>query len=237
MSARKKPFRTWAKAKLPRTYGVFRRVGYRIKRRAIIKSNFTRKYLTNAWACEESRSGFGSTLASADGVRRELPALLDDLGVQSMLDIPCGDLHWLKSLDLKLRQYIGADVVEPLIQERIRCDGSPNRRFMRLDLTRDNLPRVDLILCRDCLVHLDYDHIRLALRQIKRSGSNYLLTTTFCNRLENRNIMTGDWRPLNLRLAPFNLPPPSRIIHETSTEADETDKLLALWPLSNLPDF
>jgi hypothetical protein len=237
LSASKKPFRAWAKAKLPRTYGFFRRVGYRIKRRAIIKSNFTRKYVTNGWSCEESRSGYGSTLASAAGVRRELPGLLGDLGIQSMLDIPCGDLNWLKDLDLKLRQYIGADVVEPLVQERIRCDASPNRRFVRLDLTRDDLPRVDLILCRDCLVHFDYDHIRLALRQIKRSGSNYLLTTTFAERKENRNIMTGEWRPLNLQLPPFNLPPPQRVIHETSTEENETDKRLALWPIANLPNF
>ena len=36
-----------------------------------------------------------------------------------------------------------------------------------------------MILCRDCLVHLTFDDARAALQNLRRSGSKYLLTTTF----------------------------------------------------------
>jgi hypothetical protein len=46
------------------------------------------------------------------------------------------------------------------------------------DLTRDPLPKVDLVLCRDCLVHLSFDDIYESLDNLRRSGSMLLLTTT-----------------------------------------------------------
>ena len=43
-----------------------------------------------------------------------------------------------------------------------------------------------------------------------RSGIPYLLTTTFPGAAANEEIVTGDWRVLNLEAPPFGLPPPSR---------------------------
>ena len=48
------------------------------------------------------------------------------------------------------------------------------RVFLRLDLTRDPLPDGDLILCRDCLVHLPFEDVRRAVRNFKRSGARWL---------------------------------------------------------------
>jgi hypothetical protein len=44
---------------------------------------------------------------------------------------------------------------------------------MRLDLTGDPLPRVDVVLCRDCLVHLSFQNIFRAFANLRRSGSRY----------------------------------------------------------------
>jgi len=46
------------------------------------------------------------------------------------------------------------------------------------------------------------------LRNIRRSGSAYLLVTTFPDRKENVDIITGNWRPLNMEKPPFNFPRP-----------------------------
>ena len=65
-----------------------------------------------------------------------------------------------------------------------------------------------MILCRDCLVHLPFRHVRRAVRNFKRSGARWLLTTTFCNRQTNDDAAPGAWRPLNLCRDPFRFPEP-----------------------------
>ena len=76
-----------------------------------------------------------------------------------------------------------------------------------------------------------------ALKNIKRSGSRYLLTTTFTERDSNMDIQTGQWRPLNMLKPPFSFPSPIMIINEKCTEGDGSwgDKSLGLWKISDIP--
>jgi hypothetical protein len=101
---------------------------------------------------------------------------------------------------------------------------------------QDPLPEADLLLCRDCLVHLSFADIGRALSNVLRSGLPYLLTTTFPECEVNEDIVTGDWRPLNLELEPFGFPPPSELLNERCSEAGGlfADKSLGLWQLAEL---
>jgi SAM-dependent methyltransferase len=197
---------------------------------------FTHAYENNVWAGRDSRSGSGSELDQTQTLIAELPPLFRALGVRSVLDIPCGDFHWMSRVDLSGIDYVGADVVAPIIERNQGRHGAANIAFRRLDLASDRLPKADLILCRDCLVHLSYRHIFRALRNMVASGSTYLLTTTFTDRSVNSDCATGSWRVLNLEKAPFLLPPPIRIVSEKCTENDGiyTDKSLGLWRLSDI---
>jgi len=98
------------------------------------------------------------------------------------------------------------------------------------------VPKVDLVFCRDCLVHLSFEHVFAALRQICASESQYLLTTTFVDRQQNGDIATGNWRPLNLRVAPFEFPESLLLVNEKCTEdgGQFRDKSLGLWKVSDL---
>ncbi|MCZ6710935.1 MAG: class I SAM-dependent methyltransferase [Gammaproteobacteria bacterium] len=150
-----------------------------------------------------------------------------------MLDIPCGDFNWMKTLlpELQLSKYIGADIVRDLVQRNQQRYGTAMVDFIRLDAVSDVLPKVDLILCRDMLVHLP---LRLGLRAVgnmQNSESTYLLATTFPSVVHNENIETGAWRPLNLEAAPFNLGPPEYVMRESC--ADVPDKSLGLWRMSH----
>ncbi|MEM9203117.1 MAG: class I SAM-dependent methyltransferase [Actinomycetota bacterium] len=167
----------------------------------------------------------------------ELPQLLRELGVTTMLDLPCGDFFWMKSVDLGEIDYVGADIVPDAVERNQQLFAGANRRFKTLDVTTDSLPKVDLVLCRDCLVHFSDRDIVRAVSNLRRSGSRYLLTTTYIDRALNRNIATGDWRPLNLEREPFSFPPPLRLIDEKCTEEGGrfSDKSLALWKLDSLP--
>jgi hypothetical protein len=195
---------------------------------------FTRLVKSNKWGNEESVSGPGSTLEQTAELRRALPLLLRERQFRSMLDLACGDYNWMRLLPMDI-DYIGADIIESLVTENQRRYGSDRRRFMWLDLLTAKLPQADLVLCRDCLVHFSYRDVFRALENIKRSGSGFLLTTTFIGRAANNDILTGHWRPLNLQQAPFNLPPPARLLDEQCPQQQYRDKHLGLWPIAELP--
>lgn len=110
---------------------------------------------------------------------------------------------------------------------------NPKCKFLKLDLTRDSLPRVDLVLCRDGLVHLSNALAVRPLKNIKTSGSRYLLATTFPQLPANADIVSGDWRPMNLERPPFSLPSPIKFMLERKVP-DHGDKGLALWRVDRL---
>ena len=168
----------------------------------------------NTWKSAESVSGSGSTLAETEALRRELPGLFAELGVHSLLDIPCGDFRWMQALDLDLESYVGADIVEALAVENQRRFGDARRRFEKLDLTRDPLPAADLILCRDCLVHLSFTDAGLAVKNLLHGEASYFAATTFPDCRRNDDARTGHWRPLNLQRPPFDFPEPLDLIYE-----------------------
>ena len=85
------------------------------------------------------------------------------------------------------------------------------------------------------MVHLSYENIFKAIKNIKATGCKYLLTTTFVNQQQNYDIVTGDWRPINLQEYPFNFPKPLLVINENCTEGSEVkDKAMALWEISQI---
>ena len=198
---------------------------------------FAKIYETNVWGCPEPVSGSGSTFDQTKTIRVEIPKLLNTLGIKSLIDAPCGDLHWIQITDLSmLTSYIGIDIVPQIIETNRAHNTDTKSNFYVANIIDDPLPQADMILCRDCLVHLCNTDIYKALLNFCKSGARYLLTTTYTNHPNNRAIETGDWQPLNLQKPPFNLPEPLLIINEGCTEfkGTVTDKSLALWLLEDL---
>jgi len=199
-------------------------------------SIFTEIYQANYWGNPESRSGNGSDLDQTAALRRRLPAALKQLGVRTLLDIPCGDFFWMSRCALDLDRYIGGDIIAALVARLNEIYGDDRHEFRRLNLTVDRLPTVELILCRDVLVHFSHADVRRALRNMKESSSRYLLTTTFVGREQNADVPTGQWRPLNLQRPPFSLPEPILLIDEECSEGAGhfADKSLGLWRLRDV---
>ncbi|MDA0661621.1 MAG: class I SAM-dependent methyltransferase [Proteobacteria bacterium] len=197
---------------------------------------FEHIYKANLWRNANTRSGHGSTLAQTETVRAVLPGLIEEFGIRSIVDVPCGDFFWMQQVDLKGARYTGIDIVAGLIAENAREYGNDQRQFLCLDVVENVLPEADLIFCRDMLVHFSFAYLKKAIHNIRLSGSRYLLTTSFPETAENTNIMTGEWRRLNLEKPPFNFPPPIRMINENCTEDGGiyADKSLGLWKIAEL---
>ena len=194
---------------------------------------FTEIYQTNHWQSSESFSGPGSELNHTKILRKALEEILSDMKITSVLDIPCGDFTWMQEVDLSKVEYIGADIVEELIENNNK---KHTFNFTVLNLIKDPLPKSDIIIVRDCLGHLSYADISAAIKNIKSSGCKYLFTTTFPDRNLNNSIVSGQWSPINLQAKPFNFPSPQLIINENCTESDGAykDKSMALWEISKI---
>ncbi len=201
---------------------------------ADVEQVFTNIFKYNKWSCPETVSGGGSTMHETRHIRKQIPELLNLLEINTILDAPCGDCHWIKHMDLTNVHYIGADVVEDIIlQNRSRFAKDEKFSFLHLDIITGSIPKVDVIFCRDCLIHFEHELVIKALKNMKRSGSTYLLTTHYPQK-RNRDIKTGEWHPINLTQPPFNLPEPLMIINEQCSIKNLSDKSLALWLLQDM---
>ncbi len=207
-----------------------------------MKEEFTRIYSENAWGGYESRSGTGSSLAHTKDLIPQLQALYEELNIKKILDIPCGDFNWIKNIEMTPdTEYIGADIVEELIEDNNKKYsqndiGKTKINFKHKDITKDDLPDSDLIIVRDCFVHLTFDQILEAFENLKRTTYKYILTTSFVNQANNNDISyAGDWRPVNLTKIPFNLKQPIKTLNENCTELSGkfTDKSMCLWDKDN----
>jgi hypothetical protein len=174
------------------------------------EDRFTEIYSSNHWNSSESRSGEGSTLENTQNIRVKLPRILDRYKIKKMLDAPCGDFNWMQHVTKNTSiKYIGGDIVKPLIKYNQSEYGDKDTTFIHLDLTKNTLPKVDLLFCRDCLFHLSYKDILLILNNFLGSSIPYLMTTSSAAphgpRIENSDIATSDWRLIDFFTEPFCL--------------------------------
>lgn len=194
-------------------------------------------YETNMWHTDESVSGGGSTMDATKTVRKILPHIIEKYKITSMLDIPCGDYNWMKEINKKCT-YIGGDIVKEIIEKDNKLYASDQVSFQVLNMTTDTLPKVDMIFCKDCLQHLSHENVILAINNFKKSGSKYLFVSSFPRTWRNHDIYDGDYRPLNVRKKPFNLPKPIfKFREESIAEGVESDKYMYLFELSSVQEI
>jgi hypothetical protein len=197
---------------------------------------FTHYYRENLWNNPESFSGWGSTLEYTENLRKEIPPMLEKFKISSILDAPCGDFNWFRFVERgEDVSYLGGDIVADLIQKNSELYENVNTTFMRLDVTTDSLPAVDLWLCRDALFHFSNADIDLTLRNFIKSDIKYLFTTTHHECTKNTDIMTGQFRLLNLELPPFNFPPP--ILSVDDWIGDFSPRRVGLWERATIADL
>jgi hypothetical protein len=195
------------------------------------KARFTEIWRTNAWGSAETRSGPGSTLAQTEHLRARLKDALGRLDIQVLVDAGCGDLNWASKLSEGLRLYLGFDIVDEIVAGlRQKFSERKNHFFNAADVAHHVLPAADAILCRDVLTHLPHAIVADALANFRKSGSRYLIATTF-SRGRNDPVRLGGWQALDLCAAPFNLPTPRLLIPEGPVVAG---KSLGVWALDSV---
>ena len=174
-----------------------------------IEDRFTKIFKLNYWDNKESVSGNGSDLESTKNIRHKLPQLINQFQIASILDAPCGDFYWMKHVMKNLKiKYLGGDIVTELINENNNKYKSDIINFQKINIISDKLPNADLMICRDCLFHFSYEDIFKFFENFINSNIRLLLTTShyFSDKFffKNKNILTGDYREIDLFSEPFN---------------------------------
>lgn len=196
---------------------------------------FSAIYADKVWTVgtsNESLSGDGSTMQATVATRATLTRIIQAHGVRSFLDAPCGDFNWMRHLPMPGVRYTGADIVQSVVDENNRLFASEQRRFVRLDLVEQVPEAHDLVLCRDCIMHLPNADVQRLLANISASGSKFMLITVHPRLDRNDEIdRVGGYRGVNLRLPPFGLPEPIECVPDGSSDRAKFDRWLALYRL------
>jgi hypothetical protein len=220
----------------------------------IAKSNisnsekFSRIYQKRLWLKamphlnpEKTFSGHGSTESSTRVFRRNLESFLHEMNVKKLFDAPCGDFNWMKDVNLPAYcDYIGGDIVPALVANlqqkygRIIRTGpeAPSRQFINFDLTVERFPSADIWLCKDCFQHLSNSDIHLVLNNFRRSQVNIALITNHIGVNSNIEIETGQFRYVDLTLAPFSLPPPLQTLPDAPVDGEP--RYIGVWRRKDL---
>jgi SAM-dependent methyltransferase len=194
---------------------------------------FKSKYLRNAWEDEETVSGPGSTLKYTESIRSTLPELLRKHSIGTFLDAPCGDYNWFRYVAREPGfSYVGGDIVPDLIDRNQALFGTPETRFIELDITKDPLPCADLWMCRDCLFHFSNRDVFRVLANLLQSNIRLFLATTHTDCIKNTDVATGSFRLLNLKLDPFRLGEPIAEIDDWIEGSPK--RTIALWRTEDL---
>jgi hypothetical protein len=153
-------------------------------------------FLKNTWGDKlerkETLSGSGSTMANTQNIRRELPQLIKKYSVTSMFDAPCGDGNWISNVELNC-SYVGGDLVSSFVSSAKRKE----LNVYDFDIRVNPFPPVDLWLCRACLYHLPWSHIRQALDNFISSDIPLALITSHVGTGESTDIKPGEFRRIN----------------------------------------
>lgn len=200
------------------------------------------KYIhdNNVWGAK-SVSGPGSDLENTRNLRAFLSEFMEKFNIKSMIDAPCGDMFWFSKLDLKDVQYYGFDIVDDIVENDKRMfKDKKNYSFEKKDVVMEKLPKADLVLCRDLIIHLPLKAVYVLIGNFIRSGSKYLLITQHIvlndKYVMNNDIRVGDFAFRNLTLPPFSFPLPKLLVPEEWPDKNCL-RFMALYELTTLDEF
>ena len=183
------------------------------------KTVFTSIYKSKHWTQHGdlpdeyiSVSGHGSNINTeqSNNLISSLVEFIKKNNINSILDMPCGDFLWMNKLlkQVEIRNYLGLDIVEEIINENIKLYENANISFIACDIVDyETSEDFDLVLMRDFFIHTNNEDIKRILINIKKMNIKYFAFENY-NISKNADVIPGKHRKINLKLHPFNLMEP-----------------------------
>lgn len=172
-----------------------------------IFSNIYHQKLWGANAQGAGCSGSGSTLETTQEYRSLLELFLEVFEIKTVVDLGCGDWEFSRVIPWGTIDYKGFDVVASVIERNIQKYSKNRISFAVLDATQEELPTADLLICKDVLQHLSNFDVAKIVTQFKKYKYCIITNDVYAHTLssDNSDIIRGDYRPLDITAAPFNV--------------------------------
>lgn len=151
-------------------------------------------------------SGAGDDPAQTQPYLDYLHGFLDNHHIRSIVDAGCGAWRCMSTVDLDDIEYLGIDCVEYVITQNIDKYSKRNVHFWLANFIEIDLPKADLLICKDVLQHLSNEDILKFIPQL--SKFTYCLIVNDIGNNEERVITDIDhnYSGLDVLKPPFNLP-------------------------------
>jgi len=149
-------------------------------------------------------SGGGSSIEITKGYREFLQKFLKDKNIKTCLDFGCGDWQFSKLINWSGIKYLGLDCVQKIVEENNELYSEDNIKFQ---YQSDNIllhNNYDLLIVKDVLIHWSNSEINEFLKLVRELDFKYILITTQVEVVNNYEIKTGEYHPVNLNESPFN---------------------------------
>ena len=181
------------------------------------KKIFTSIYKSKHWVHSNntsneivSVSGPGSNLNKGAFVKINFfKKIIEDLKIKSILDMACGDFLWMnKIIEHTNIKYLGIDIVEELIKENNEKFNARNIKFKCCDIINFRTQKkFDLIIIKDLLIHLKNSDILKIISNLRNMNFKYLALSSSAIK-QNKDVIIGKHRQVNLLKKPYNLKKP-----------------------------
>ncbi len=172
-----------------------------------IEATFNHIYENALWGRNQDGEGFSGEGSTAENTVLYVKFLEDFIhynDIQTVLDVGCGDWTFSKHIRWGKTRYTGIDVVKSVIEKNQVKFSSPTITFIHCDENFSNLPKTDLMICKDVLQHLPNESILLLLNQLSKF-KHCLITNDIDEWSTNKPIKAGDYRAIDLQKSPFNV--------------------------------
>jgi SAM-dependent methyltransferase len=166
-------------------------------------NRFVEIYSNDEWS---GGSGEGSFDFQTKGYQGFLQNFISKNNIKSVVDMGCGDWQFSQYIDWSGVRYQGYDVVPSVVTSNANNFSAANISFTLYSGDPNDLPSGDLLIVKDVLQHLSNQSVLDVTNCLFKY--KYALLTNCINpkgKTINEDINTGDFRYLDLRLAPFSL--------------------------------
>lgn len=164
---------------------------------------FTFIYQNNLW---EYGSGIGSLAETTLEYRYFLENFIAQNAVGTIVDFGCGDWSFSRYIYWRDAEYTGYDTVNTVIQKNNELFASDRIKFFLAPAHFSDIKSAELLIVKDVLQHWPLDVIKEFLTAVRGKFKYALITNSqYPSEDINKDIRIGQFRPVNLLIAPFNL--------------------------------
>lgn len=165
---------------------------------------FTKIYTNKMWG---PFHGDGSTPQNTKLYRQFLQDFMKEHEIHSVVDVGCGNWLFSQLMDWSNIDYTGYDIVKEIIDENQAKFSTPSIKFIHGNAILIDLPKADLLICKDVLQHLPNEDILKMIAQFTKFKHCLIVNDVNPNTLKGSNsyINLGEYRHPDLADPPFNV--------------------------------